>query len=84
MAKLIRNGHSDVYEYGFSFFVSALEEYEISKLEAIHNSAVASRGATLENDDFDKFLDQLRVKKKKKIKEDHHKANIDMLNTKLG
>ncbi len=70
---LMRNGHSNVFEYPVSFFNECVEELNIHDVETIKRTAIAVRGAKVE--DFKGFLDSFE----RKDDTDLHKKNIDLL-----
>lgn len=83
---LIRNGHSRVYEYGYSLFQTAQEELAQHKQQQIVDLAYAHRVSKSTDDHWKKFVkdntpkeispNTSKEKPKKKVmtKEDHMKV----------
>ena len=65
MAALLRNGHSRVFEYGYSFVNVCAEELAKHEKDLVFNTAVSVRTARIPNDDWKKFIDEHEKKNKK-------------------
>ena len=65
MAALLRNGHSRVFEYGYSFVNVCAEELAKHEKDLVFNTAVSVRTAGIPNDDWKKFMDEHIQKNKK-------------------
>lgn len=77
---MIRNGHSEAYQYSTSFFYTCLGEINTHHLNYIKDTSIAVRGA--KSEDFKKWLDNFS-KEEHKSKEDLHKSNMAMLDKPL-
>lgn len=55
---MIRFGHQQVNDYRMSFFKIALEEFNDYISENIRYNALSHRLSKLEQDDFDKFMNE--------------------------
>ncbi len=53
---LIEAGHVNVFDYGFSYFIAALNEHQIIQGEHKKILAIAVRASKLKDKDFNKFL----------------------------
>ena len=53
---LIEAGHVNVLEYGFSYFIAALNEHQIIQGQTKKILALAMRASKLKDKDFKKFL----------------------------
>ena len=73
MAALLRNGHSRVFEYGYSFVRVCSEELAEFKNDELFRDATAARLASLQTDDWKKFADEHTKKEKKPIKKEKKK-----------
>jgi len=80
IAKLIKNGHSEAYSYGVSFFYTSLDQINDEIRKNIQYTAIAVRGA--KSEDFKQFLELFDTKREKDAQIDH-KSNLDLLNKKL-
>ena len=65
MAALLRNGHSRVFEYGYSFVKVCAEELAKHEKDLVFNTAVSVRTAGIANEDWKKFIDEHEKKNKK-------------------
>jgi len=82
---LLRNGHSRVYEYGYSLFIASLEEVQDHQRDQIVDMATAHRISKVDNDTWKKFISdhekskpdyvkQPKKKPKKMTIEDHKRV----------
>ena len=78
-AKLLRNGHVNLFDYRINFFYTALEELGDSTQEIIRYNALSHRLSKLENKDFDKFYKADDKPKKAPLVVDHE-ATMRKLN----
>ena len=74
---MIREGHSDVMRYGYSFYGTCVEELGEGTKEGMLNAAFAVRVASSKPDDWKKFVKETTPKDpipKKRVND--HAANI--------
>ena len=65
--RLVEGGHSGAADYGFGFFIDALNEHEQIKLERLAFTAYAVRvGTNADKDGWRKFLRSCGIKTKGK------------------
>lgn len=57
MAQLISEGHINAYTYRWHFFVTALKVASEKRKERTIDMAIATRAATMDGKDFNKFID---------------------------
>ena len=78
---LLRVGHINVLEYGYSMFRDALEELNSYYTDNITNMAFAARMANVSDEDFKSFLSErlpkdTKKKEKRKTTAEDHKRNM--------
>ncbi len=82
VAALIREGHSDIMSYGFSFFDISVQELETHKRNTVVDAAFATRIASAKNEDWTSFVsgntEKIKppTKPKRIVTESEHDANI--------
>jgi hypothetical protein len=59
---MVEAGHVECLDYGFGFFIDAVNEHEKIKLEQLASTAFAARAAQAEEKDWIKFLRSCGVK----------------------
>lgn len=87
LSKLIRSGHSRVFEYGYSFYLTAYKELLEAESDAMVNTAYMTRVAHVSPENWKKFVDENKKpedkkpkeQKKKKMTKDDHLAVIRRL-----
>ena len=61
----MRNGHSRVFEYGYSFVKVCAEELATHEKDVAVSTAVSVRLAKVDNDSWKKFMDEHNKRNKK-------------------
>ena len=87
MARLIRSGHTRVFEYGYRFLMECQEELEASKKFSQVEMASSVRLARAEDKEWKKYVDSVyrvpkkavKKEKKKVMTADEHRAVIAKL-----
>jgi len=71
---LIREGHTNVMDYGYDLLMSAIDELETSKKNGVLDMSFATRMAGADEDSWKKFMNA-SVPKKTKVKKTTTKSD---------
>ena len=76
MALAIGEGHSNVYTYGWNFFMTVLEVISDKKEEGIRNMALAVRASRMDEKEFMAFVNIERKVDHDEIYKKHQEGNL--------